>query len=349
MAIFCRRYGSVVRVCLKLRRLLTVLVIFPVMLGTVSSAPVNRTGASSENERCILCHVSVFDKGMASTNVHLPFLKKQCVQCHLGKDDAFDGPATGTTTGQIVSQESLWRKILTFKIDDEARYFEHRISLPALNMDTQYRFRICLGEQIGTKNQEEYRSLWFGLTPEDICQYGQDGGITISAGLSAKIGSYVESIDLSCPDNATIIISWETSNPLYGWIELQEVEGLKVLGLTTKAISTSGPETASLPASSDGSPHPELRDPEELAIEACYGCHSLSSLGLSHPVRLYSSGSETHIPAELPTVNGMLTCVTCHDAHGAPGKKLIREAVKTKLCVTCHFKFKNKSLNTMFD
>ena len=90
-----------------------------------------------------------------------------------------------------------------------------------------------------------------------------------------------------------------------------------------------------------------MRDPEDLAISVCYQCHSESTLGTSHPVRLYG-GRDVRIPEELPTVDGMLTCVTCHDPHGAPGKMLVRETIKTKLCVACHYKYKNSSPSTMF-
>lgn len=95
--------------------------------------------------------------------------------------------------------------------------------------------------------------------------------------------------------------------------------------------------------------HPRLREPQELTIELCLSCHSNTNLGTSHPVRLYARRGNTIIPDELPTIeDGMMTCVTCHSPHGAPASQLVREIVKTKLCVTCHIRFKNSSPATMF-
>ena len=95
--------------------------------------------------------------------------------------------------------------------------------------------------------------------------------------------------------------------------------------------------------------HPPLREPQELTIELCLSCHSDTNLGTSHPVRLYARRGNTIIPEELPTIeDGMMTCVTCHSPHGAPASQLVREIVKTKLCVTCHIRFKNSSPATMF-
>jgi len=51
---------------------------------------------------------------------------------------------------------------------------------------------------------------------------------------------------------------------------------------------------------------------KELAINACYRCHSSDVLGLSHPVG--SAEKPTiKIPDDLPTLKGgIITCVTCH-------------------------------------
>ncbi|MCP3177765.1 hypothetical protein MJO47_11680 [Desulfuromonas sp. KJ2020] len=95
--------------------------------------------------------------------------------------------------------------------------------------------------------------------------------------------------------------------------------------------------------------HARLREPQDLTIEVCLSCHSDTDLGASHPVRLYARRGSTIIPEELPTIeDGMMTCVTCHGPHGAPARQLVREIVKTKLCVTCHIRFKNSSPATMF-
>jgi predicted CXXCH cytochrome family protein len=142
-------------------------------------------------------------------------------------------------------------------------------------------------------------------------------------------------------DGDTIFISWKTSQPLYGWVELQELEGLNLSDLSESESDRTRPVD-------ETSPHPDLRSPEDLAITVCYQCHPDTALGNSHPVRLFG-GRDVRIPLDLPTVDGMLTCVTCHNPHGSEGKMLVRETIKTKLCVACHFKYKNSSPSTMFD
>ena len=71
-----------------------------------------------------------------------------------------------------------------------------------------------------------------------------------------------------------------------------------------------------------------------LAINACYRCHSLDALGLSHPVGVAAKPT-TKIPDDLPTLKGgIITCVTCHNVHGGSMKYLARP--KSTSCNTCH-------------
>lgn len=71
-----------------------------------------------------------------------------------------------------------------------------------------------------------------------------------------------------------------------------------------------------------------------LAINACYRCHSLDALGLSHPVGVAAKPT-TKIPDDLPTLEGgIITCVTCHNVHGGSMKSLARP--KSTSCNTCH-------------
>jgi len=315
------------------------------LLGTVSSAPVGRSMASPENESCITCHVQVYNEGIQSAFVHLPFWEQQCVQCHLAGGAVSETTEPESITGTVVTQENLWRKLMTFR-ESGVEKIEHRITCPSLEMDKGYRFRIVVSGPEGSDRPEEHRSLWLGLEPRELYEPGGSAGMEITTGLSTSIGEQVRSLNLYCPDGATVFVSWKTLEPFIGWVELQELEGPDFGVPETAGSSLKLAEEES--AAAGASPHANLRDPEELAIDLCNDCHSMAGLGTSHPVRIYG-GHETRIPEDLPTVNGLLTCVTCHDPHGASGKNLVREKIKTKLCVACHYNFKNRSLSTMFD
>ncbi len=204
------------------------------------------------------------------------------------------------------------------------------IRLSGLKMGSAYRFRMAVSVR-GLYSQEEVeKGPWLGLKGTDI---GTAESIMLPE-VSANLADLLKGATLYRDAN-TVFISWQMAQPLYGWVELQEIEGLDL-------------QSSFEPTAGNAGGHPLLRSAENLSIEACYQCHPESTLGTSHPVRLYS-GQDVIIPPDLPTVDGMLTCVTCHDPHGADGKMLVRTVVKTRLCVTCHIKFKNRSRSTMFD
>ncbi|OGP25990.1 MAG: hypothetical protein A2067_00630 [Deltaproteobacteria bacterium GWB2_42_7] len=63
-------------------------------------------------------------------------------------------------------------------------------------------------------------------------------------------------------------------------------------------------------------------------------CHAQ---GASHPVGIMSKGPKTKIPAELPTVEGgIITCVTCHYAHGGNKRYFARLDFQRDMCMACH-------------
>ena len=195
--------------------------------------------------------------------------------------------------------------------------------------------------------RETVASSWMGLAPQEVAALGKNKSINCVAGLSSFPGEMVESPMISSPSGGRIVISWQTKRPTLARLELQEIGGI-ALGEST-GVAEGGAGQQKTRKSTKEKPHDLLRDPVELAIDACYSCHPAAGLGSSHPVRLYATGKETKIPEDLPTIDGMMTCVTCHDPHGSNTKQLVREKIKTKLCVACHYKFKNRSLSTMFD
>lgn len=277
-------------------------------------------------DSCIRCHVGFFNDEFKQTYLHAPFFERRCTTCHLRDGADLGGSeasgAESFITGTQVNQDIVWGKISRFTTD-EGRSFDHLTALEGLKSESSYRFRIAQGNQPAQAN---FTSPWYGLRPAELSSSDRIG-VTVK-----PIENSATSLTITPAGSGAPVISWQTSQPLHGWVEVQQLDA----------------DLPSPEASGSKSGHPSLREPEKLAIEACYECHPESTLGTSHPVRLYG-GRDVKIPDDLPTVDGMLTCVTCHEPHGAEGKMLIRETVKTKLCVACHYNFKNTSPSTMFD
>lgn len=77
-----------------------------------------------------------------------------------------------------------------------------------------------------------------------------------------------------------------------------------------------------------------LVPPKFSMIDACIKCHSQ---GASHPVGIRSKGPKTKVPSELPTIEGgIITCVTCHYAHGGNKRYFARLDFQRDMCVACH-------------
>ena len=309
---------------------LTILALLP-LAGWLAAA--SRTGESdSADQACVRCHVEVFNQGLASSNMHPPFWERQCSVCHLAEGEEWapqEQAETTVLTGTVVDQQNLWRKSQSYTANTvpDSR---HLASLNDLDQSKKYRFRLIVANERGSSAQ----SIWLGLKPNELAESRRQ---EIAA---LKTSNVLPFRNLTLFRNGdTVYVDWQTEEPLSGSVEVQELSGLGLDGLQ--------PESAAADQEAAGFSHPVLRDPEDLAIDICYQCHSESDLGTSHPVRLYG-GRDVQIPDDLPTVDGMLTCVTCHDPHGAPGEMLVREKIKTKLCVACHIKFKGSSPSTMF-
>jgi predicted CXXCH cytochrome family protein len=75
---------------------------------------------------------------------------------------------------------------------------------------------------------------------------------------------------------------------------------------------------------------------KELTIDACRGCHPTDALGLTHPVGV-AARPTTKIPDYLPTLKGgIMTCVTCHNAHGGAKQYFTRKNMTGDPCILCH-------------
>ena len=69
-------------------------------------------------------------------------------------------------------------------------------------------------------------------------------------------------------------------------------------------------------------------------INACLRCHQQDA---SHPVGVRSMNPNIKVPDELPVIeNGVVTCVTCHFAHGGEADYFLRIKFSKEICVKCH-------------
>lgn len=318
-----------------------------VLLGVGSSA-MRAQIEEALNNKCIGCHVEVYKRSMASKYIHKPCFDRQCILCHLAPDSDWrnqeENSASVTSTGKPVAEQgSQWRKTIVFA-SSEGWQTKQAATLLGLSDAKTYRFRIIWSNspKPGTGAQEA--SKWIGLVPAEIQGAASSTGkiFEISGiGLDYILSSSIQGLGKS------ILVHWQSRYESFGWVELQEVEGVS---LQQQDTNPAVKKTGALAASKRGKEgHPLMVSSEYATIDLCYTCHPQSSMGTSHPVRIYADGSETRIPSSLPTgKGGMLTCVSCHDPHGGRGKALARELIITKLCVACHITFNRTSKSTMF-
>jgi predicted CXXCH cytochrome family protein len=202
-----------------------------------------------------------------------------------------------------------------------------------------FRFRIVLSDSPKPGAGQQRASQWFALIPAEVRESSALPKHTLE--ISRPVANFILSPDIRRLGK-TVVIRWQSFAESFGWVELQAMAGISPQQTTTTPAleQTAGPGQE---------PHPLMVTTEFATIDLCYTCHPESGLGSSHPVRIYTQGKETLIPASLPTgKDGMLTCVTCHDPHGGENKALVRELIVTKLCVACHYTFKQTSRHTMF-
>jgi predicted CXXCH cytochrome family protein len=316
-----------------------------ILLGGGSAALVFRD-EEAMNEECIRCHVEAYRQGIESPQKHQPCFLLQCTVCHLAPESgwrtstAAEGGAT--ITGQPVAEQgNQWRK--TNIVTSTGQQTAHEVALLGLAVNEAYRFRMVMSDSPEPGAGKEQASKWIGITPADVPQsFAAIGQVVQISGVDPD---FFLSPTIERLDKAAAVVRWQTPSASFGWVELQAVEGISLQQLTT--VPTAPADTQA--ANTEEEQHPLLVSSEYADIDLCYTCHSESSLGTSHPVRIYARGRETRIPDSLPTgKDGMLTCVTCHAPHGGEGKALVRELVVTKLCVACHYTFYRTSKSTMF-
>lgn len=302
--------------------------------AVISASRTAVVGGAADAE-CISCHIDTFNRGISAPFPHPPFFERQCGICHLPESTGVAPSAVATpparTTGTVVAQEPAWAKRTVVGSTVPAiPQTDHTVVLRDLLANGQYRFRIALSETGNVPDEATSYSLWMGLDPQEVAASSGGGFEVDRAGMVAVASDVGGPVTVRIAGVGELSVHWETATPLFAWVEVERIE----------------PVTA--PAAAEAS-HPVMREAEEVAIDLCYSCHPTNAIGTSHPVRVYAAGNEIRIPDDLPTVrDGMITCVTCHDPHGAEGKNLVRETIKTKLCVACHYRFRGTSTATMF-
>lgn len=303
-----------------------------VLGGVIWGHTAARQGSQADEE-CILCHVDSYNRPLRERFIHAPFFERQCAVCHLSGDSGRaaeeESPGGASITGTLVDQSVMWRKQTNYGGTHPS--IEQQVLLDGLDSSAAYRFRISVAAD---RSGPFAGGRWLGLRASEL-RMNENRIVPITRQNFGDLENDMATLAVNAVGGGTIVVSWDMKRPLVSRLELQKLEGQEIFSAD------------SAPQAADSGQHPQLRSAEDVAITVCYQCHSENDLGTSHPVRLYG-GKGVVIPEELPTVDGMLTCVTCHDPHGAAGEMLVRETIKTKLCVACHYAFKNSSPSTMF-
>lgn len=88
-----------------------------------------------------------------------------------------------------------------------------------------------------------------------------------------------------------------------------------------------------------GQDHEALVDSHTLHVTVCYECHPQTKGKMSHPIDIRPKAG-MHIPASgPPLINGKLTCLSCHQAHGSNNPYRLLTRTKKELCLSCHQNF----------
>lgn len=317
----------------------------------VSSSSAMQTQAEEAlNDKCIHCHADVYNKGIESPNRHQPCFEHRCIVCHLSPDSSWltqaqsAGGTTATATGMpVADQGDQWRKTTFFT--SQGSQTQHTATLLGLPDTKAFRFRIVLSDNQKPGAGQQIASEWLGLIPAQLQESSSTGELALK--ISGSAATSILSPTIESLGQEAVVVRWQSPSASFGWVELQDMEGLSLQQPTDTSASIQTSTQGS--TNQEEEQHPLLVSSEYATIDLCYTCHPENGLGTSHPVRIYAKSKNTHIPASLPTGNnGMLTCVTCHDPHGSKSKALVRELIVTKLCVACHYTFNRTSKATMF-
>ncbi len=194
----------------------------------------------------------------------------------------------------------------------------HRVNIHELQEAKDYHFRVTSRDIFGNESVSEDVAFNTQKTSsssdieENAASSTDDGVLAI-----IRAEPFIIDSDLG--------LYLETTKPASVTVEYVKVEDLPAEeSLPTKARAASDDE------------HVELREGKGLTIDACYQCHPPENLGVSHPVGV-GPNEKTKIPNDLPTLEGgIITCVTCHNAHGGSRRYFAWKEITKDICISCH-------------
>lgn len=190
---------------------------------------------------------------------------------------------------------------------------DHQMTLVDLQPDKNYHFTVASTDLAGQRTVSEVNS--FSTSQEGVRE------TVVADGFSAAAEKFVvESAFFRYGD--TWLLQLTSSRPATFYVgapphQLEERRrGIK--------------------ESSRGADHPFLSSDLITRSKACLKCHPDSEGKSSHPVNVFPPpGME--IPDEYPTMaDGMITCMTCHAAHGSDFEYRLLKQNKRDLCIGCH-------------
>lgn len=178
---------------------------------------------------------------------------------------------------------------------------EHSVKLTALKKDTRYHYRVVANDVYG------------GVVRSDDRTFTTEGASVSSVAASSASDRTFPVIKDARPIKAeggkTFILS-TASEPVKLTLKITEEE-------EEKARHGEG-----------------FLPPKVSQIDVCVECHAQ---GISHPVGISSNTQKTRVPPNLPTLdNGVITCITCHYAHGGEKKYFARLDFERDICIECH-------------
>jgi predicted CXXCH cytochrome family protein len=180
----------------------------------------------------------------------------------------------------------------------------HGLNLEALAHDTEFNYKVVSKDIFGNTSISDKNT--FSTTEDNIYKYNISinplSPPTLEKAGALKIGKDVF-LYVKADQEVKYLIDYQ----------LQKSEGEES-------------ELASVLAHSKG-----LKTKKSLGIGSCRRCHGKQEVA-EHPVDVRPSKK---IPKDLPIADGVMTCVTCHNAHGGNNPHLLKKK-EAKLCDSCH-------------